>query len=83
MPIPLVCDPPRRRRRGQLPRFQRVLSHIVEKTHWWGSAVVPGPLVGEAAAEWKHGIWGVRGSPGCWIASLSLHKGGSHIAAVG
>ena len=53
------------------------------RMRWWGSAVGPGRLVGEAAAEWKHGAWGVRGSPGRWIASLSRHKGGSHIAAMG
>ena len=53
------------------------------RMRWWGSAVAPGRLVGEAAAEWKLGAWGVRGFPGCWIASLSRHRGGSHIAAVG
>lgn len=38
--------------------------------------------MGEAAAEWESGVWGVRGSEGHWIANLSCHKGGSCVAAV-
>lgn len=80
--MPLIRDPARR------PAAVSCLASSASfvallRICWWGSAVAPGRLVGEAAAEWKHSVWGVRGSPERWIASLSRHRGGSHIAALG